>query len=371
MYLKYSLTTLLTTILSFTSIARAATTTQGRNFVYNGAPKYLAGTNAYWLSLLQSNANVDAAMAEIAASKAFVVRVWAFSDVNTPSDDIYFQQISADLSGNKTKLNEGPNGITHLDYAIQSAERHGLQLILPLLNGNPDFGGVNAYCTVFNCDSTTFWTSEPAQAAYLNWTETVITRYRNSPAIFAWELCNEPRCPGCDTNIIHDWAATVSAHIKSLDPAHLVALGDEGWLCAGGDGSYPYQCTNGVDFEKNLGIATLDFGTFHLYPDAWSESLEWGNTWITDHDAIGARVGKPVVLEEYGAVVGGEVDASAEEGWQATVLKSNVAMDLYWQFADSALDEGKEDQYSVQVGASDFGDLATGHANAMVGKAVG
>jgi mannan endo-1,4-beta-mannosidase len=30
-------------------------------------------------------------------------------------------------------------------------------------------------------------------------------------------------------------------------------------------------------------------------------NYSWGNTWIKDHDEIGAQVSKPVVLEEYGA----------------------------------------------------------------------
>lgn len=34
------------------------------------------------------------------------------------------------------------------------------------------------------------------------------------------------------------------------------------------DGSYPYQYSEGSDFVKNLAIPTIDFGTFHLYPDS-------------------------------------------------------------------------------------------------------
>jgi mannan endo-1,4-beta-mannosidase len=48
---------------------------------------------------------------------------------------------------------------------------------------------------------------------------------------------------------------------------HMVTLGDEGWLYGGGDGSYAYSCAEGVDVAKNLAISTLDYGTFHVYPD--------------------------------------------------------------------------------------------------------
>ena len=47
----------------------------------------------------------------------------------------------------------------------------------------------------------------------------------------------------------------------------MVTLGDEGWFCSGGDGSYAYSCAEGVDFEANLQVSTLDYGTFHQYPD--------------------------------------------------------------------------------------------------------
>lgn len=32
------------------------------------------------------------------------------------------------------------------------------------------------------------------------------------------------------------------------------------------DGTYPFTYYEGVDFEKNLNIPTIDFGTLHLYP---------------------------------------------------------------------------------------------------------
>ena len=56
----------------------------------------------------------------------------------------------------------------------------------------------------------------------------------------------------------------------------MVTLGDEGWLCGGGDGSYAYSCAEGVDFAKNLAIPTLDYGTFHMYPDQWGYNYKLG-----------------------------------------------------------------------------------------------
>lgn len=100
--------------------------------------------------------------------------------------------------------------------------------------------------------------------------------------IKAWELANEPRCGGssttasstCTVSTITTWASTMSAYIKSIDSNHLVALGDEGFFNDPGNAIYVYQGSLGIDFVANLAISTLDFGTFHLYPDSWGESGE-------------------------------------------------------------------------------------------------
>lgn len=37
-------------------------------------------------------------------------------------------------------------------------------------------------------------------------------------------------------------------------------------LTTDSDGSYPFSYDEGVDFQKNINIPDVDFGTFHLYP---------------------------------------------------------------------------------------------------------
>jgi mannan endo-1,4-beta-mannosidase len=40
-----------------------------------------------------------------------------------------------------------------------------------------------------------------------------------------------------------------------------------------------------MDFEANLKLSNIDFGTFHLYPEAWGETPaeEWGLGYIQAH----------------------------------------------------------------------------------------
>lgn len=143
-----------------------------------------------------------------------------------------------------------------------------MKLVMPMLNNWDDLGGINTYTNAFGGDHNSFYTDARSQAAYKNYIKFIVNRYKSSSAIFAWELCNEPRCRGCSSSTLTDWASSISAYIKSLDPHHMVTLGDEGWFYPPeSDGSYAYSGYEGVDFVKNLGIKTLDYGTFHMYPD--------------------------------------------------------------------------------------------------------
>lgn len=73
-----------------------------------------------------------------------------------------------------------------------------------------------------------------------------------------------------DRSVIYNWAKTTSEYIKSLDSNHMVTIGDEGFgPLTGGDGSYPYTTSaGGYTWADNMNITTLDFATFHLYPDS-------------------------------------------------------------------------------------------------------
>jgi len=51
---------------------------------------------------------------------------------------------------------------------------------------------------------------------------------RNDPTIMAWELANEPRGFHNNAAAFNTWLDDTVAHIKSLDPNHLVTTGCEG-----------------------------------------------------------------------------------------------------------------------------------------------
>jgi mannan endo-1,4-beta-mannosidase len=111
--------------------------------------------------------------------------------------------------------------------------------------------------------------------------------YRDDPTIFAWELINEPRVPqDWNGNVLQSWIADVSAHIKSIDPAHMVTTGVEvrgalhaclrlaaltrlqsqgffGPSTPEQQGNNPYGGSEGTDFHRNHDIDTIDFTVAH------------------------------------------------------------------------------------------------------------
>ncbi|KAI4138184.1 MAG: hypothetical protein L6R39_006923 [Caloplaca ligustica] len=359
-----------------TNLHRRASNTvvNGRLFTIDGRTQYFAGTNTWWLGHLWSNADVDTALTQIAATGYKVARVWGFGTVNNPSTstDVYYQILNS--TGQYFNYNAN-NGIARLDYAISAAEKKGIKLILPLLNNYDDLGGINTYTNVYGGSHNDFYTNTAAQNAYKNYIKFIVNRYKASTAIFSWELCNEPRCSGCASSIITNWATTISAYIKSLDPAHLVSLGDEGWLTstssyvANYEQTYAYTGYEGVDFEKNLAIKTIDYGTVHMYPNQWGYNYAWGNTWIAQHNQIGKKLCKPVLLQEY-AVPDGENRIAIEGPWQDTVVsKTSIAGDMMWQFG-TKFPSGTNpfDNYALYYNTSDYQTLGNQHAKVMAEK---
>ncbi|KOS18333.1 Mannan endo-1 [Escovopsis weberi] len=345
--------------------ASSYVTTSGLSFNVDGQTGYFPGTNCYWCSF-SAPADVDSTMDHMVASGLRVLRVWGFNDVNSVPQQgtIWFQMLTAQGS----TINTGADGLQHLDYVVQAAEQRGIKLIINFVNNWNDYGGINAYVNAFGGSATTWYTNAAAQAQYKKYVAAVVGRYRDSDAIFAWELANEPRCNGCSTNVIYNWAVETSAYIKGLDGNHLVTMGDEGLgLAEGSDGSYPYSYGEGTDFARWLTIDTLDFGTFHLYPNSWGTSYDWGNEWIKTHAAACAAAGKPCLFEEYGAP---SDHCAIEAPWQNTSLGTKgMAGDMFWQWGDSfPWGQSSDDGNTIFYGSSEWQCLVKDHVAAIQAK---
>ncbi|TCD64167.1 hypothetical protein EIP91_004480 [Steccherinum ochraceum] len=328
-------------------------TVDGTSFKLNGATYTVAGANAYWVGLTGlSTANMNAAFADIVKAGGTTVRTWGFNEVTTPNGN-YYQS----WANGKPTINTGASGLQNFDNVVAAAKANGLRLIVSLTNNWSDYGGMDVY--VSQLTGTTihglFYTDSNVLSAFKNYVQTFVTRYKNEPTILAWELANEPRCKGsnsqdngsCTTATITQWASEISAFIKSIDSNHLVAIGDEGFFNQPGNPSYPYQGSEGVDFDANLQISTLDFGTFHSYPTSWGQANPptWGAQWITDHAASMTKANKPVILEEFGVT---DSQATTYATWYSAIMSSGLTGDLIWQ-SGSYLSSGQtpDDGYAI------------------------
>jgi len=330
----------------------------------------VVGSNAYWLAQFPATqADLDQAFADIAATGATTVRTWGFNDVTSASGTYY--QI---WNGSTPTINYGSDGLAKFDTVVASAKSHGLKLIVALTNNWSDYGGMDVYVKQIlgSGNHDLFYTDASVIQAFKNYIAVWVARYKNEPTILAWELANEPRCGGstgvttgtCTSATITSWVQNISAYIKSIDSCHLVSIGDEGFGLTG-DGSYPYTYGIGPDFPTNLAISTVDFGTAHLYPESWGETSDpvgWGSAWITNHVTVQKSVNKPVILEEYGVP---SDQYNTYTTWLNTVVTSGMSGDLIWQ-AGSTLSNGQSwnDGYAIYPTDPTY-TLLTQHAAAL------
>lgn len=358
------------------AISTRATTsfveTSGQRFTVDGSTFTVAGANAYWIGLTGlSTTNMKTAFADIAKTGATVVRTWGFNEVTSASGDYYHL-----WSGSTSSVNTGSTGLGNFDNVIAAAKASGLRLIVTLTNNWSDFGGMDVYVNQIvgaGKPHDLFYTNAKVIAAYKAYIKAFVNRYVNEPTILGWELANEPRCSGstgvtsgsCTTATITSWAKDISAYIKSIDTNHLVGLGDEGFFNEANGPNFPYQGGEGIDFNANLAISSIDFGTFHCYPISWGQTSDptaWGVQWIKDHAASQKARNKPVIMEEFGVP---DNQSSTYKAWYTAVIGSSLTGDLIWQ-AGSHLPSGdtSDDGFTIYPDDPVYA-LETSHNSAL------
>jgi mannan endo-1,4-beta-mannosidase len=351
--------------------------TSGTQFSLNGQRFVVAGANNYYLGF-ESDSMVQSVFNLAGKLELNALRTWAFLDCGsapsgtTPAnakDGIYFHWLNS--ASGKPAFNDGPDGLERLDRTIALAEVKGMRLILPLVNYWDDFGGVNQYLQWFGLTGREqFYLHPEVKDAYRNYVEHLLLRvntktnrrYRDEPAILAWELANEPRCvkpsgsPLSNGNeVLLAWVDEMSSFIRSLDSNHLIGVGDEGYFRHSfAFGNNLYNGSFGVDCEKLLGLRNVDFGTCHLYPEFVPDepASEFGSRWIREHIEAGQRANKPMLIEEYGLKIdaGTASRDAAFRRWLEEVSAMQGAGALVWMIAGEGSD-GKPypdfDRYTV------------------------
>lgn len=347
------------------------------SFEVEGKPFCFAGSNNYY-PIFKPKPVVDDLFRAARELDLKVMRVWGMLDRGSldgsvPNADgeghkqgVYFQYW--DPSAGRPAYNDGENGLQRLDYVLAAAAANDVKVIVVLLNNWRAFGGIDQYLMWYGRSKHhEFFTLPELKQAYRGWVQHVISRkntvngraYRDDPTVFAWELANEPRCKGAssfdsssgwDERTLTDWASEMSSYIKTLDPNHLVSVGDEGFLDGGGE-HWAYQAHDGVDHAALTALPGVDFGTFHLYPEDWGAPPGFGDAWIEAHLKVARDLGKPTILEEYGIKVtrahgtvgevtrGWDARRASYRRWNELMLEGGGNAALPWMLAGLDADE--------------------------------
>ncbi|EXB41560.1 Mannan endo-1,4-beta-mannosidase 6 [Morus notabilis] len=288
----------------------------------NNSAMYVNGWNSYWLMEKSiwgssSRSKVSKTLKMGAKMGLSVCRTWAFSDGDGPSA----------LQTSPGVFNE--RVFRALDYVIVEARKNRIRLILSLVNNLSAFGGKTQYVRwaeeagINNVSSfdDSFFSHPTIKDYYKAYVKAILTRknslsrvkYSEEPAIFAWELMNEPRCSSnSSAPVLQAWITEMAAYVKSLDKKHLVTVGLEGFY---GLKSTQRSSVNpgewgallGSDFIQNSAINNIDFASVHAYPDSWirhgdlEAKANFLSHWVDSHMSDAENVlKKPVLFTEVG-----------------------------------------------------------------------
>ncbi len=364
--------------------------TSGTHFGLDSRPFYVAGANHHYLAYAPA-VEVANVLQDARDMGLNTLRVFAFLDIGSLDgstrkttspvygkyaydlnrNGVYFHYWNTAM--NAPDYNDGADGLRHLDYAVSEAGKYGLKLILTLTNTWKYQGGIPQYLEWYGMegldypnpvgDHNKFYTDARCKQAFKNWINHLVNRvnyytgiaYKDDPTIMSWELMNEAEAGGAPTSTVYNWAVEMSAYLKQLDPNHLVGLGEQGYFSGRGQ-NWKYNGGTGTNFDDLILINTLDWGSYHLYPNYWDEAADWGqNTWIPEHINIGKNVNKPVLLGEFGW--NEATKDTVYDNWTRKIETLDGAGWLFWRLIGRSYDgtyPSDSENFDIHSGDSAF-----------------
>jgi mannan endo-1,4-beta-mannosidase len=330
------------------------------------APFRATGTNLYFLQQLLTYAQLDQDPEALTAVREVlddlvclslpVARIWGFND-------------SKDASSIRRSPDEGfrEEGLRGLDQAVWEAKRRGIRLIIPLVNNWGEYGGLPVYAAwasqrtggQFSHDD--FYTSVLMKQWWKDYAFTLLNRvntftgvtYRDEPAILAWEIGNEMRCPSCaGTTRLPDAIAELATFLKQIAPNQLIADGGDGFdddptPYVGLTNFYAVRGDEGASFSRLGRIEALDMLSYHFYPRNYGFSTARdAEIWIERHQALAQLTGKVAYLGECGFVAPDAERAQSYDAWLRHLFDLwGGQLGLFWQL--SPVSRANNDGFAV------------------------
>eukprot|EP00798_Chlamydomonas_sp_ICE-L_P015113 gene15113-21169_t len=183
-------------------------------------PFYFLGYNAFWMTAPPS---VPQRLGMT------VARCWAFNSKMPEAPGIYDED---QMQG--------------LDFLVYAAAKYNTRLVMVLGNLWPAYFGPENWLIMADGPWTEgknildFYNSSGVRTLYKQHISYMTNRtnvytgikYKDDPTIMAWNVMNEPRCPGCmdavSQDIVIDFMDDLSTHLRNEDPNHLITMGTEG-----------------------------------------------------------------------------------------------------------------------------------------------
>lgn len=206
-----------------------------------------------------------------------------------------------------------------LDYFIDECRKHGVRPILSLVDNWQQAGGVPQFVSFSERDAghSAFFMDQHLKDMYKDHVNTILNRvntingraYKDDPTILSWELINEGRCWGCKGDFA-PWVKEMAAYVKSIDPNHLLTIGEEGFYpkgvnqsAANPQGLESWAFEEGQDFYVDHSMTPdIDYSSIHLWSQNWDDSTpQFVQTWIKQHIQDARKMNKPLLLSEFGS----------------------------------------------------------------------
>lgn len=267
-------------------------------FLVDGKPEHYVGTNLWYAGRLASSeaglARLRAELDTLCSIGIDNLRVLAVEGEDLDALGLALDEMAA------RKM----YAVLYLNNAWEWS--HGYRNYLEMAGEGPQplpqEDGYNAYIKAM----AEFSMNKQAISLNHQYIRKIVGRFRNHPAIFSWQLCNEPRCFTSDSTHMDafvDYIHSTAALIKSIDHDHMVSTGSEGII----------GCEINEELCRRINdCADIDYITVHIWPFNWSwigrervvEDLENAiaetDAYIDDHIRLSDELGKPFVIEEFG-----------------------------------------------------------------------
>lgn len=317
--------------------ARGFVQRRGQRLLLDGEPYRFVGANAWYGAYLGADApygdrkRLSRELDRLQALGVSNVRILASAEEGPLKSSI--------KPGFRTKEAWNETLLQGLDYCMAELGKRGLKAVLYLTNFWEWSGGMGSYLwyatgkyvdmgdpaqpwPAFPDHNAAFYATAPAVEMFREHVRRMVSRvnsvtglpYRDDPTLMAWQLCNEPR-PGVSEPVIaqtlpayYAWIDESAELIRSLDPHHLVSLGQEGTIVAEGRDDIALRAHAAVDYVTGH-VWPLNWGWVNGkdLPGTWDRGAAKVREYLAVQERVAAQLDKPLVLEEFGFPRDGEL----------------------------------------------------------------